>query len=128
MLLSAEKKRAFLELYHGRNMADAARLAGTTFVTIIKHRKLDAAFDAAVAAVFQSNIDKIEDNLFAAAMDPKRKINFHATIAMLNARRPEVYRQNFKVEHAGKLQVVASDVLKGAFERLRKDQDEATTH
>lgn len=114
---TAEKRRVVLgQMLEGHTVEAAARAAGVTRTTVLLARRADAEFREQFEAAREVGAEIIDDELWAGARGIK-KINFHAVIAVLNARKPQMYRQNFKVEHAGSV-AVTSDALAMARERF----------
>jgi hypothetical protein len=117
-----EKRTQLLEfMREGKSVETAAKAVGVTRVTVFLVRKADPEFAKAFDAAKDIGADVVDDELWAGAVEGKR-INFHAVIAILNSRRPQLYRQNYKIEHGGTVGVLTADALKVAFTRLAADE------
>lgn len=124
---TAEKRAAFLEAYsRGGSVQSAAAEAGVTGRCVFYVKARDEKFRAEFDAASEQNLDALEDLLRRHATERQGSApgNLTAIFGVLNARRPAVWRQNHKIEHAGSVGVVTAEALKTAFGRLREVNSE----
>lgn len=125
---SAEKRRVFLEHYaKGGTVAMAARKTGVSSVTVFKHIRNDKVFAAAYNVAQNLNTDELEDLLRTLAMAG----NVAAIFGTLKARRPEKWRDNFKVDHTnsdGSFKAFAVGLVQNTEATLRNVGSDETTH
>lgn len=116
-----EKEReAFLSaLREGASVSAAAKKAGVGRSTVYEWRNADDDFARAWDDAYETGTDAIEDEAKRRAVEGTDKPIFYkgaqvATVKeysdtllmqQLNARRPEKYRTNHKVEHTGGLKI-----------------------
>lgn len=91
-------------------MEEAAETAGVSSVTVYKLARTDASFRAAYLLSREYNTDALEDRMARMGQHG----NVAALFGTLRARRPEVWRDNVKVEHGF---VTSADDLRAARER-----------
>ncbi|MBI1188298.1 MAG: terminase [Alphaproteobacteria bacterium] len=103
------------KLRTGASVTAAAKIAGVGRATVYRWRDEDEAFAAAWADAYESGTDLLEDEARRRALEGVEKPVFYKGVVVghvrefsdtmmamqLNARRPEKYRVNHKVEHAG---------------------------
>lgn len=124
------KKTQFLAHYaNGGTVKAAARKVGISHVTVFNHVRDDKAFAEAYARALELNTDQLEDLLHQFA----ERGMVAALFGTLKARRPEKWRDNFKIDHTnsdGSFRAFAE----GAREATRrydadvKPDDATTTH
>ena len=121
-----EKKRQFLALYAGtgHSVRSCAEQVGVTGVTVFNHINDDPVFAKAYARAVERHTDKLEDHLVDHAWDKETPGNIVALFGMLRARRPERWRENFKVEHGGQLVLTTAEALQQARERAKQSAGE----
>lgn len=113
-----EWKPAWLEAFSRLGMVMAAcKDVGVGRTTVYEARQQDEAFAVAWADVEQATTERMEREAYRRAVEGVRKDIFYRDqvigeersysdtllIFMLKARRPDVYRENVKVEHSGKV-------------------------
>lgn len=119
------KRLAFLAAYEqGGSVKRAAKLSGTSHVSVFKAVRLDPEFARAYRLAAEVNVDIVEDKLLAYAMNEERG-NFGAACAILNGRRPATWRQNSRLEVSGSVSMMTSEVLRTAYDRLADGAGEA---
>jgi len=107
-------QREFCALYaRGGTVPMAAKKCGVTSVTIYEHARTDENFKAMYEAATELNTDDLESLLHQMA----RAGNITALFGTLKARRPERWRDNFKIEHGGSLILTSADQLEQARSR-----------
>lgn len=135
--VTAKQRETFLEgLAAGWSVTKAAALAGTDRRRMYEQRDQDEAFAAAWAEAVELGTQMLEDELRRRALDGFEEETFDGKgvlvrrvvrlspqdlITALKARRPEVYRENQRVEltgaDGGPLEVTSPDVA-AAIERF----------
>lgn len=91
-----EKKEAFLHvLKTGISMAGAARMVGMSHGFIYDLKAKDPEFSAAIDSAREAGSDRMEDVLLDIG---KRQKNVTALIFLLKGRRPELYRDNARLD------------------------------
>lgn len=100
----------------------AARLAIVGKRTVYERRDADPEFAAAMSAALESHIQVMEQEMIRRAVEGTERPVFHQglecgrireysdtlLIFALKAKRPDVYRENIKHEHAGQMRHVVS--------------------
>jgi hypothetical protein len=130
-------KGAWLEAFEKRGTVVAAcKTAGVGRTTAYEWRQKDEAFALAWADIEEATTEAMEREAFRrgveGTVEPLVSAGKHVTdvkkysdtllIFMLKARRPEKYRDNIKVEHAGKVETVSTSIITDAdFAREARD-------
>jgi AcrR family transcriptional regulator len=111
-----EKQAEFLSLLReGRTVEGAARNVGIHRSTLYRLRDRDEDFKRAWDEAWEAGIEALEDELRRRGFEGVEKPVFHggvvvgsvrefdttAAIFILKARKPEVYRDNARIEHTG---------------------------
>lgn len=88
----------FLKAYAETDMiGEAAKIAGVTRQTVHNHRQKFEEFALAFADAQESSTEGLEREAIRRAKESSDVL----LIFMLKSRRPQVYRDNVKVEHSG---------------------------
>lgn len=119
-----EKQRAAFcdALREGKTVSQAAASIGVGRATVYDWRKADDDFAAAWDDAYETGTDLIEQEAIRRAVEGVdepvfykgevcghvRKFSDTLLMQQLNARRPEKYRQNHKVEHTGGVKITIS--------------------
>ena len=115
-----KNRKRFLVAYgRGLTVEAAAHEVGVSSVTVFKHVRKNPKFKAKFLRARELSIDVLEDLLHQHA----RSGNITAIFGMLRARRPEVWRENQKVDitSGGKpLDLLASALVSAAQSRERE--------
>jgi len=121
---TAEKQAKFLELYEqGRTtVRKCAEAVGVSHVTVFNHARTNAEFARRYRVAIQTNTDCLEDLMMEHVFDREHAGSLTALFGMLKARRPEVWREVHKVEHAGQLVMVTADALAQARQRMQQPE------
>jgi hypothetical protein len=120
-----EKQIEFIELYsRGGTVKQAAAAVGVSFVTVFRKIKADEHFAEMYRLAMDLNTDQLEDLLHTHAT----KGNIAALFGTLKARRPEKWRDNVRMEHAGKIEFTTADALQAARERAKLRDVPEVTH
>ena len=127
---------AFLEaLSSGMSITAAAKHAGVGRRTAFDHRQRDEEFALAWHEAAEAGADLLEDEARRRAAEGTlkpvyqggklvgeiREFSDTLLIFLLKGKRPEVYRENVKVEHSGK---IAHDVTGMSLEELERLADQ----
>src|SRR5712692_5557284 len=111
-----EKQSAFLKLLReGRTVEGAARAVAIHRSTLYRFRERSGEFKRAWEEAWEAGIEALEDELRRRGFEGVEKPVFHsgvvvgtvrefdttAAIFILKARKPEVYRDNARIEHTG---------------------------
>jgi hypothetical protein len=116
----AEKRAQFLELMaSGVSALTAAETVGVTYSLVRKVCQSDEEFSAAYDAAMDDSTDFLAHHLYRMATEKGVPGNVVAVFGLLKARRPEVWRENMKIEHTGSIEH-AEKALPAARERLAK--------
>lgn len=100
-------KPAFLDAFAQSGMvSEACRSVGIDRSTAYKTRQRDEAFALAWADVEERSTEELEREAKRRAVDGSDTL----MIFLLKARRPEKYRENVKIEHAGSIKQDLSSV------------------
>ena len=100
-------KPAFLDAFAQSGMvSEACRSVGIDRSTAYKTRQRDEAFALAWADVEERSTEELEREAKRRAVDGSDTL----MIFLLKARRPEKYRENVKIEHAGTIKQDLSGV------------------
>lgn len=100
-------KQAFLDAFAQSGMvSEACRSVGIDRSTAYKTRQRDEAFALAWADVEERSTEELEREAKRRAVDGSDTL----MIFLLKARRPEKYRENVKIEHAGTIKQDLSGV------------------
>lgn len=96
MLLARNWKPVFLRaLEHGNSVSTACRLAGVSRATAYRARQRSPKFAQEWHDAWESGTDLLEDTAFERALAGSDTL----LIFLLKARRPEVFRENVRMEH-----------------------------
>lgn len=107
-------KPAFLDAFAQSGMvSEACRSVGIDRSTAYKTRQRDEAFALAWADVEERSTEELEREAKRRAVDGSDTL----MIFLLKARRPEKYRENVKIEHAG---TIKQDLSSVTSEQLRE--------
>ena len=87
--------------------------------SIFKHARTDEVFGAQYRKALETNTDKLEDHLYRMATEAKIPGNVAALFGTLKARRPEKWRDSYKIDHAGRVELTTADDLQAARERAK---------
>lgn len=118
--LTQAKRSEFLRHYaKGRSIESAANEIGFSRIAIFNLRNRDEEFAEQMAEAEKDNTDSLVDHLLRHATERGVPGNIIALFGILKARRPDVWRENVKLEHAGTItHAVAPTLLTAARERL----------
>lgn len=106
--VTEEAKAAIIQaIAGGANRIDAARAAGISKETLRKWRMGDEAFDSEVERADSEAVKQAEQKIFFAR-------DWKASLAWLQAKRPERWGKREKVENTGKIEVVVTYAESGA--------------
>lgn len=83
----------------GKSVEAAARLAGVDRVTVFYVKNSDPGFKAQYEAARELSTDFLDDHLFRHGTERRVPGNFVAVLAMLKARRPQVWREGATVNN-----------------------------
>lgn len=89
------KQRVLKFVREGYPVVRAARKAGTTDVTVFDHRRKDPEFGKAFEEALEAGTDMLEDKLHDMAIGG----NITAIFGTLKARRPQKWREHYKIDH-----------------------------
>ena len=120
---SPEKKSAFLELYAvGGTVVGRAAEVGISHVTVFNHIRTDKVFARQFAIARETNTDWYEDHLARMAVEAKVPGNVLALFGTLKSRRPDKWRDNYKIEHGGSVLLTGAEQLQAARRRLTQSR------
>lgn len=115
----ADWQDRFLAAYRAHMMSThAAHIAGVGYKTYLKERQQNEAFAVACADVEEHFTQQMEREAFRRAVKgtdkpvvsmgevvtTEKQFSDTLLIFLLKSRRPETYRDNYKVEHSGKIE------------------------
>jgi hypothetical protein len=117
----------FLRRYsEGGTVREHANALGVSHVAIFRLKNRDEAFEKRFLEAQETNTDLLEDHLVRMATTAGAPGNVTALFGALRARRPERWRENFKLEHSGSIATTTADQLAAARERVRAAREEPT--
>lgn len=106
-------------------MKEHAHALGISHVAIFRLRHRDPEFAEEFLAAQETNTDLLEDHLARMAVTAGIPGNVTALFGTLRARRPNVWRENVKVDHSGSIGTTPEQ-LEAARERVKAARAEAT--
>lgn len=124
--LTPEVQAEFLRRYaEGGSVKEHAHALGISHVAIFRLRHRDPEFAEEFLTAQETNTDLLEDHLARMATTAGTPGNVTALFGTLRARRPNVWRENVKVDHSGSIATTAEQ-LEAARERVKTARSEAT--
>jgi hypothetical protein len=124
--LTPEIRAEFLRRYaEGGSVMAHAHALGISHVAIFRLRHRDPEFAEEFLAAQETNTDLLEDHLARMATTAGTPGNVTALFGTLRARRPNVWRENVKVDHSGSI-TTTPEQLEAARERVKRARSEAT--
>lgn len=118
---------AFLSAFaEAGSVATACRAAGIDRSTAYRERQRDEEFALAWADTEESAMDMLEAEALRRAMEGSDRL----LIMLLRARRPGIYREDVRVEHAGKVEhgTAGLEALSDAELIARLGEETSLTH
>lgn len=126
--LTPEIRAEFLRRYaQGGTVREHAHALGVSHIDIFHLKNQDEEFEKEFLVAQNTNTDLLEDHLVRMATTAGTPGNVNALFGTLRARRPNVWRENLKVEHGGTVLTTTADQLEAARERVKAARAE-TTH
>lgn len=100
-----EKRALFCETYaSGTTVHKAAQAAGVSATAVFYHRRINPDFAKQYEEAQDANTNFLEAHLLRHALETAVPGNITALFGLLRARRPQVWRENHKVEVSGKVE------------------------
>lgn len=124
--LTPDIRAEFLRRYaEGGTVREHAHALGVSHVAIFRLKNRDEEFEKEFLVAQETNTDLLEDHLARMATTAGTPGNVTALFGTLRARRPNVWRENFKVEHGGAILTTTAEQLEAARERVKSARAEA---